>query len=187
MLGSVPDPVIQANGRLIFENDLRSGGRLGFTTQWTSIRTGLADSMVTLGGTQGWLGVVRDVNFACRRHPAAQSDICEQQWVTGFHNELSLCVKCCRMVDSVPRWRLSLSRPIQSDHLSIAECDDTAFGAGTLVSTFLESRSWLENYYYYYETIETHARAFLTLNILAIGRVYSYGNHSAKKASLFAF
>ena len=26
-------PVIQANGRLIFENDLRSGGLLGFTTQ----------------------------------------------------------------------------------------------------------------------------------------------------------
>ena len=36
------------------------------------------------------------------------------------------------MVDSVPRWRLSLSWPIQSDHLSIADCDDTAFGAGTL-------------------------------------------------------
>ena len=26
-------PVIQANGRLIFEDDLRSGGLLGFTTQ----------------------------------------------------------------------------------------------------------------------------------------------------------
>ena len=36
------------------------------------------------------------------------------------------------MVDSVPRWRLSLSRPIQSDHLSIADYDDTAFGAGNL-------------------------------------------------------
>jgi hypothetical protein len=43
-----------------------------------------------------------------------------------------VCVKCCRMVDSVPRWGLSLSWPIQSDHLSIADCDDTTFGAGTL-------------------------------------------------------
>ena len=74
----------------------------------------------------------RDVNFASRIHPSAQSDIGEQQWVTGFHNELSLCVKCCRMVDSVPRWQLSLSWPIQSDHLSIADCDDTTFEAGTL-------------------------------------------------------
>jgi hypothetical protein len=46
--------------------------------------------------------------------------------------ELSMCVKCCRMVDSVPRWRLSLSGPIQSDHLLMADCDDTAFEAGTL-------------------------------------------------------
>jgi hypothetical protein len=41
-------------------------------------------------------------------------------------------MKCCRMVDSVPRWRLSLSWPIQSDHLWIADCDDTAFRVGTL-------------------------------------------------------
>ena len=56
--------------------------------------------------------MLRDVNFACRIHPAAQSDIGEQQWVTGFNNELSLCVKCCRMDDSVPRWQLSLSGSI---------------------------------------------------------------------------
>ena len=80
--------------------------------------------MVTLG-EPGDDQVSRDVNFACRIHPAAQSDIGKQQWVTGFHNELSLCVKCCRMVDSVPRWQLSLSGPIQSDHLTIAVCDDT--------------------------------------------------------------
>jgi hypothetical protein len=36
------------------------------------------------------------------------------------------------MVDSVPRWQLSLSWTIQSDHLSFADCDDTAFRAGTL-------------------------------------------------------
>ena len=34
---------------------------------------------------------------------------------------LLLCVKCCRMVDSVPRWQLSLSWPILSDHLLIAD------------------------------------------------------------------
>ena len=32
-----------------------------------------------------------------------------------------MCVKCCRMVDSVPRWWLSLSWPIQSEHLAIAD------------------------------------------------------------------
>ena len=32
-----------------------------------------------------------------------------------------VCVKCRRMVDSVPRWQLSLSWPIQSDHLLIAD------------------------------------------------------------------
>jgi hypothetical protein len=30
---SVAGPVIQANGRLTFEDDLRSGGQLYFTTQ----------------------------------------------------------------------------------------------------------------------------------------------------------
>ena len=61
----------------------------------------------------------RHVNFACRIHPVAQSDIGEQQWVTRFH---CVCeVLNCRLVDSVPRWRLSLSWPIQSDHLSIGD------------------------------------------------------------------
>ena len=50
------------------------------------------------GGTREWLDE-RDVNFACRIHPAVQSNMGEQQWVTGF----SLCVKCCRMVVSLPR------------------------------------------------------------------------------------
>ena len=48
-LGSVAGPVIQANGRLTFEDDLRPGGLLCFTTQWTSVCTGLVDSLVTLG------------------------------------------------------------------------------------------------------------------------------------------
>ena len=47
-LGSVEGPVIQANGRMTFRDDLRSGGLLYFT-----VRTELADSMVTLGDPRG--------------------------------------------------------------------------------------------------------------------------------------
>ena len=47
--GFVAGPVSQANGRLSFEDDLRSGGLLYCVSQQTSVRTELADSMVTLG------------------------------------------------------------------------------------------------------------------------------------------
>ena len=47
-LGSVAGPVIQPNGRLSFEDDLRSRGLLYCVSQQTSVRTELADSMVTL-------------------------------------------------------------------------------------------------------------------------------------------
>jgi hypothetical protein len=79
------------------------------------------------GGARGWLGVERcqlclqDTSRSAKQHRRAAVG----HWV-------SLCMKCCRMVDSVPRWRLSLSWPIQSDHLWIADCDDTAFRVGTL-------------------------------------------------------
>ena len=46
-------PVIQANGRLTFEDDLRSGGLLCFISINASIRTELADSMVTPGDPGG--------------------------------------------------------------------------------------------------------------------------------------
>ena len=52
-LGSVTGPVLQANGRLTFEDDLRSGSLLYFTTQWNRVHTELADSMVTLGEPEG--------------------------------------------------------------------------------------------------------------------------------------
>ena len=42
-------PVIQANGRLTFEDDLRSGGLLCFISIKASVRTELANSMVTPG------------------------------------------------------------------------------------------------------------------------------------------
>ena len=89
------------------------------------------DSMVTLG-EPGDGQVSRDVNFTCRIHPEAQSDVGEPKWVFGFYNKLSLCVKCCRIVDSLPSWRLSPFKPIQSDHLLIADYNDTAFWAGIL-------------------------------------------------------
>ena len=47
-LRSVAGPVNQANGRLSFEDDLKSGGLLYCVSQRTSIHTELADSMVTL-------------------------------------------------------------------------------------------------------------------------------------------
>ena len=47
-LGSVVGPVIQANGRLTFEDDLRSGGLLCFISINASVHTELANSMVTL-------------------------------------------------------------------------------------------------------------------------------------------
>ena len=110
-------PVIQANRRLTFEDYLRSGGLLCFTTQWTSVHTGLADSMVTLGETRGWLGVERwqfclqDTSHSAKWHRQAALVHC-----------ISLCVKYCRVVDSVPRWRLSPTNwPIQSDHLLITD------------------------------------------------------------------
>ena len=86
--------------------------------------------------------MLSNVNFAFRIHPAVQSDIIEQQWVTWFHNELSLCVKCCRMVDGIPRWQLSLSRPIQSDHLTIADYDDTAAFRVGILSWQDQVHSW---------------------------------------------
>jgi hypothetical protein len=48
-LGSVVGSVIQANGRLTFQDDLSSGGLLCFISINASVRTELVDSMVTLG------------------------------------------------------------------------------------------------------------------------------------------
>ena len=121
--------MLTCNPRLIFEDDLRSA-TLHYTVnqcpQWACWQYG------HFGGAQGWLGVercqlcVQDTSRSTKWHRRVAVGS------LGFHNELSLCVKCCKMVGSVPRWQLSLSGPIQSDHLSIAVCDDTAFWAGTL-------------------------------------------------------
>ena len=61
----------------------------------------------------------------CREMSTLPAGYIPQHKVTSVSSSGSLgfivCVKCCRMVDSVPRWQLSLSWPIQSDHLSIAD------------------------------------------------------------------
>ena len=51
--GKIQGPVIQANGRLTFEDDLRSGGLLYFISMNASVRTELANSVVTLGEPGG--------------------------------------------------------------------------------------------------------------------------------------
>ena len=50
---AVAGPVIQANRRLTFEDDLRSGGLLCFISMNASVRTEFADSMVTPGKPGG--------------------------------------------------------------------------------------------------------------------------------------
>ena len=67
------------------------------------------------GGTWGWLGVE-----SCQLclQDTSRSPKWHRQAVVG-HCFIA-CFKCHRMVDSVPRWQLSLSWSIQSDHLLIA-------------------------------------------------------------------
>ena len=55
--GSVAGPVIKANGRLTFEDDLRSGGLLCFTTQQTSVW--VCQQYDNSGRSQRWHGVER--------------------------------------------------------------------------------------------------------------------------------
>ena len=70
--------LIQANGMLTFKDDLRSGGLLCFTTQWTNVHTGLANSMVTLG--EPGMASCREMSTCLQDTScsAVQSDIGEQ-------------------------------------------------------------------------------------------------------------
>ena len=100
---------------------------LGLPTVWS------------LWGNPGMARCWEMSSLPSRTHPAAQSDISEQQLVTGFHCVWS--VVGWLILDSVPRWWLSPTNwPIQSEHLSIADYDDATFGAGTFTCTFLVSR-----------------------------------------------
>ena len=119
-------PVIQANGRLTFEARR--------STQWISVHTGACWQYGHSGGTGGWLGVEK-----CQF--CLQGTSCSAKWHrwASVSHWVSLRVKCCRMVDSVPRWQL-----LQTDHLAIADwmrppLDGSIFMARP--STFLESRS----------------------------------------------
>ena len=56
-LGSVAGPVIQANGRLSFEDDLRSGGLLYHVFHSEPASALRLLTVWSLWGTQGWLVV----------------------------------------------------------------------------------------------------------------------------------
>ena len=122
-------PVIQWNGRLIFEDDLRSGGLLCFTTQWSSVYTGLADIMVTLGGS-------RDVEIS-----TLHAGYIPQHKVTSVSVSGSLgFIMDFHRMRSVKGWLIvyqdgNYLYPGHYSHLLIAVCDDFAFGAGTLLGT----------------------------------------------------
>ena len=85
--------------------------------QWTPVS---ALSLPTVWSHRGNPGVTR-----CREMATLPAGYIPQRKVPSASSSGSLgfivCVKCCRMVDSVPRWGLSLSWPIQSDHLLIAD------------------------------------------------------------------
>ena len=61
-LGSVAGPVIKANGRLTFEDDMRSGGLL-LSLSWPiqSDHLSIADWMIPVG-TFSWQGLVHSWN-----------------------------------------------------------------------------------------------------------------------------
>ena len=79
--------------------------------------------------------MLRDINFASWIHPAAQSDIGKQQWVTGIH-----CVRSVAGLLIAPRWQsisiqANIVRPSvnksnlrdtpRDTHGAIADYDDT--------------------------------------------------------------
>ena len=104
-----------ANGMLIFEDDLKEVCYASLHSEPTSV----------LGLTTVW-SLWRKTGMArCQDMSTLPAGYILQRKVTSRSSSGSLdfivCVKCCRMIDIVPRWQLSLSWPIQSDHLSIAD------------------------------------------------------------------
>ena len=78
-LGSVAGPVIQANGRLTFEDDLRS------EVCYTSLHSEPASALSLLTvwspwGNPGMARCRRKSKLSCWIHPAARSNLGEQQW-----------------------------------------------------------------------------------------------------------
>ena len=65
------------------------------------------------GGTRGWLGVER---WQLCLRDTSRSANCHRRAAVGHW--ISLYVKCCRMVDSVPIWHtISILWPIQSERV----------------------------------------------------------------------
>ena len=82
--------------------------------QWTPAS---ALSLPTVWSLWGSLGMARCWEMSTL--PAGyMSDIGKQQWITGFHCVWSVVGW---LIVCIPRWQLSLSRPIQSDQLLIAD------------------------------------------------------------------
>ena len=84
-LGSVACPVIQGNGRLTFEDALRSGGMFHYTVNqhphWACRQYGHS------GGTRRWLGVERCQLFL---HDTSHSAKCHRRAAVGHW--ISFCV-----------------------------------------------------------------------------------------------
>ena len=85
--------------------------------------------------------MLRDVNFACRIHPAAQSDIGEQQWVTGLHCVWSVIGWLIVYEDGHYLYPGQYSKTICQSQIGWYRL----WGRNILMarrSTFLESRFW---------------------------------------------
>ena len=105
-----------------WEDDLRSKGLLYFTTQWTSVRTQLANSMVTLDEPGGWLGVKR---WQLCLQDTSRNAKCHRQTAVGHW--VSLCV--CSVVEWLLVYQLgilSLSCSQYSQTISWRGWDDNA-------------------------------------------------------------
>ena len=73
--------------------------------------------LLTVWSLFGNLGIARCWEMSFCLQDTSYSTNWHQRAAVGHW--VLLCVKCCRMVDSLPRWQLSLSCPIRLDHLSI--------------------------------------------------------------------
>ena len=80
-LGSVAGPVIQANGRLEFEDGLRTGVLLHCVSRWTSVRTKLGVNMDTLG-EPGVARLSEEVRFGPGE--TSSSSKCSRRAVVGL-------------------------------------------------------------------------------------------------------
>ena len=130
------EPVIQANGRLTFE--ARKSAML-------HSEPAFALGLPTVWSLWGNLGMARCQEMSILpagynpQRKASSASSSGALGFTRFHCVWSVVGWLIVCQDGFPpRWRLSPTNwPIQSDHLLIADYDDTAFEAGTLTCTFL--------------------------------------------------